>query len=702
KSIGKESFELAKKANYNLGQIQSLFNIGAGFFHALERDSALFYYKKSYNLSKASKNEIWIMNLSMNLGQTYSDKYQFDSATAYYNISLENANKVKDTSAVGFVYNSIGVTLWKKGEFDKAIEFYKKSLNVLIKLANDRRIAISLNNIGAAYYQLGNYNIALEYFIESSKYRKKYSSLNSPVLLNSIGLIYLELQDTALAFNYFTEALSNAKTLNSILGQGYSYLNFGDYYFRQKKYSLALEYLSRAKPFYAELKDQNGIAKILNRIGLVYLETNQIQLAEKSFLAAYKKSKINELKQSEIESFINYIRIQIQRGEYDLAKVNLENTYIKAEKQNLSDSKLQILSLHSTLYEKISNYKKAFYYRNLYEKLKESLFNEKSLRIITDLKEKYEADKKEKENISLQYQNNIQKLEIENQAREKLYIIVVSIFSFFVIGYLIYLNTLRKRRNVGLLLAKKEVEIINKKLNETNKQLQNLNSTKDKFFSLISHDLKNPFGTLLGATQILKNEDGDLTEEDKKELIDIIASDSERLYALLENLLFWANSQTGKLKAKKSEIELYPIINDISNLLKSNAENKEIKIMLNIPENLMINFDEFMFSTIIRNLIINAIKFSFRKGKITIEATENGNKIHLKIMDEGIGIEKENLHKLFDEGSAFKQNGTEKEKGTGLGLILCRDFMKENDATINVESELTKGTTFELILPKVE
>ncbi|MDA3860688.1 MAG: HAMP domain-containing sensor histidine kinase, partial [Melioribacteraceae bacterium] len=263
-------------------------------------------------------------------------------------------------------------------------------------------------------------------------------------------------------------------------------------------------------------------------------------------------------------------------------------------------------------------------------------------------------------------------------------------------------NTQRKKKNSALGAAKKEIELINNNLNVKNEELEQLNSTKDKFFSIIAHDLKNPFNTLLGASQILKLDDGGNSEEDKKELIDIIANDTEKLYNLLENLLFWSRSQTGNLKAKVVDINLQATIFEIANLYKSSYNKKNISVDINIPKEFVVRFDEFMFNTIIRNLLSNAIKFSYYDGKILFSAKEEDNKIHLQIADSGMGIKEENISKLFDESSDYNRLGTDNEKGTGLGLILCRDFAAENGATINVTSKIDKGTTFELVSKKVE
>jgi len=517
-----------------------------------------------------------------------------------------------------------------------------------------------------------------------------------------VGLLYLELNDISLAEKYIDEGLKSAKAKTSILGEGYSYLNMGDLNFKKKKYNEALEYYKKAITFYERLKDKNGIAQILNKIGEVYLVTNRFRLAEQKFLEAHKISMVNRLKLTQTESLINYCRILMYQGKSNEAKANLDQAFKYAEEGNYAESKLKIFELQSKVYENLNDYKTATLYYHKYNTLKDSLFNENSLRILSDTKEKYEATQKEQRNNELQHINKIQILELESQKKEILYVVVISIFSFFVIIYLTYLNTQRKKRNTALQKAKNEVEIINEKLNEINRLLQHSNSTKDKFFSIISHDLKNPFNTLLGASEILQSDFDEMSMEDNKELIEIISQDSRKLYSLLENLLYWANSQTGELKANRTNILLNQSILEMVILFSSTAKDKNISIEIDISESLTIVFDQFMFSTVIRNLLSNAIKFTHSGGRILFVAKEQNGIIALKIIDDGVGIEEQNLQKLFDESSDYKELGTNKEKGTGLGLILCGDFVKKNGAEIEVKSEFGKGTTFSLILKRGE
>ncbi len=697
--LAKECLMLSEKENYIIGKINALNNIGL-IFKNNNKYSSFFYFKQAFDLAKKNNNYNWIVTTATNTGESLSDSQKFDSSIVYYRKGMAYAVKLKDSVSIARLFNLLGFTQWRKGSFNQAIKYFKESLIVQKQLGQNQKAVKVLNNIGTSYFHLENYEIALDYYLEAIELRKSFDSTFSPILLNNIGLIYLKLNDTQLANNYFRRALMGALVSNHKLGIGYSYLNIGDLDFQTARYDSALVYYTKSKKLYNEINDINGVVKISYKIRQVYLKTNQFNLAKQYFLDAYGKSKRLGLKLTQTESLVNFCKIQIKQGLDKRAIANLKKALKLANSEKFVDIKLEILKLQSQVHENLHKFEDALKFNHKYETLKDSLYNEKSLRIIINAKEKYEAEVKEKRYNHLKRTNEIQRQELKNEKTENLYIITIAFFSFFVIIYLIYTNLQRKKQNIALEKAKAEVDIVNSKLNKTNKLLKKLNSTKDKFFSIIAHDLKNPFNTLLGASQILSMNDGSLTEDEKTELIQIIANDSQKLNNLLENLLFWARSQTGKVKLKKTKIELNNIISEITHLYESSLKNKNISIILDIPDNLTIYFDEFMFSTIVRNLLSNAIKFSYDDSKITLRAVEKEEKIIFSVIDEGTGISEENIKKLFDEGSNYKSAGTNNEKGTGLGLILCRDFANENDSTISVSSVLDKGTTFELVLQK--
>ncbi|MFC2130676.1 sensor histidine kinase [Bacteroidota bacterium] len=241
---------------------------------------------------------------------------------------------------------------------------------------------------------------------------------------------------------------------------------------------------------------------------------------------------------------------------------------------------------------------------------------------------------------------------------------------------------------------------INQELKKSEKNLIELNSTKDKFFSIIAHDLKNPLGSFKQTTEVLSMDFENLSDDDKKEYIQSMDKSAKQLFELLENLLTWSRSQRGKISFDPVETDISYVINNTVSLLNFQAANKNISLECNGSESNIGLFDANMISTVIRNLISNAIKFTPEGGTIKIGSGIEDDLLTAWIQDSGIGISKDNQAKLFRLDSTHTTQGTANETGTGLGLILCKEFIEKNGGEIWVESEEGKGSTFFFTVPK--
>jgi PAS domain S-box-containing protein len=243
-------------------------------------------------------------------------------------------------------------------------------------------------------------------------------------------------------------------------------------------------------------------------------------------------------------------------------------------------------------------------------------------------------------------------------------------------------------------------KLVQEALQQSEEKLRELNAVKDRFFSIIAHDLRGPFSGLFGLLDILR-EDFDIMDPNEiKGELNSINGIMRNLFQLLEDLLEWGRVQ-------RNAIEFVPIYEDICQTIKNvvdlysiNAKHKNINLNVNIPECLPIWHDKKMISTVVRNLLTNAIKFTKQRGDINIILADEPDQIKISVKDTGIGISQKNLHKLFNITEYFSMKGTENEMGTGLGLILCKEFVEKHGGKIIVETELNKGSIFSFTIPK--
>jgi len=237
------------------------------------------------------------------------------------------------------------------------------------------------------------------------------------------------------------------------------------------------------------------------------------------------------------------------------------------------------------------------------------------------------------------------------------------------------------------------------KLLEQTNNLKELNALKDKFFSIIAHDLKTPFNGILGFSEILKEDARNLDIDSIISYADIINSTAKQAFNLLENLLELAILQQNGILFEPRRIFINPLIENEIKGLQYNADKKNITLQNNTTEEIIIAADEKMVCSMFRNLISNAIKFTNKGGEINVEAKMKVDHFEVSISDTGVGIGKEEIEKLFRNETSFTLKGTENEKGTGLGLILCKEFAEIHGGTITVESEIGKGSTFTISIP---
>lgn len=258
------------------------------------------------------------------------------------------------------------------------------------------------------------------------------------------------------------------------------------------------------------------------------------------------------------------------------------------------------------------------------------------------------------------------------------------------------------RVNAHLTIRKQQQQLQrqNALIQEQNTQLQELNASKDRFFSILSHDLRSPFTGLLGLTQVLAEEVDSYKKEQIKTFATKMRDSAEDFYELLNNLLTWSRIQRGMIEFHPQTLPLKDAVNRIVALFLPNADQKQITLEQLISEGMEVQADLNMLNAVLRNLISNALKFTHPGGTITLSARPKGGCVEMSVADTGIGIAAEHLPKLFRIDTSYKRRGTEQESGTGLGLIFCKEFIERHGGKISVDSQVGKGTTFTFTLPK--
>lgn len=669
------------------------------------------------NRSDKPKPYIWIISLlilflagfeatcALNIDESPLQKQkQLNSQKA--NTLIKKAREVKDTDkAKAIVYYSkaltyetdkftnasildtIGLYYWQLGDLNKAIENFKSSLVLFEELNDSIWLGKVLNNIAVTNWGLGNSNEALNYYQRALPIRKAIGDHKGVSnILNNIGLIYQGwgLYDEALKWH--NQALSAAQKTNNLNAIAYSQSNIGKYYEYKSDFQTALTYHKKGyENLLKQDKNNRSISFFLVNTGSVFSKNNQLDSALHYYNnALFHAKRINNKNRIAIaEYFLGNTYLKLNR--LDSANLHLNKSFALATKNNYNVLVKDNLFAYADLAEKRGQTTEALNHYKHATALKDSIFNSDKIAKFTDLQIRYNLDQQKQENLLLRKNIEIQNLVIKEQNITTVILIVSGFITLFILAL--------------ILRSRKSFKNLSIKLQTSEKELQELNASKDKFFSIISHDLKAPFNGLMGITDVLQSDFESLPKDKIKELLALQKETSTNTYNLLESLLQWASTQNGRMKFNIASIDLHSICKNTKRLLKTNYQSKNIELICNVPKDTFVMADKKALSTVTRNILSNAIKFTNPNGKITIESKVSEKRVTLSITDNGTGMSAKTLNNLFKLDKQQSTPGTKKETGTGLGLIISKELVEKQDGTIWVESKLKKGSTFFFTLP---
>jgi signal transduction histidine kinase len=530
-------------------------------------------------------------------------------------------------------------------------------------------------------------------------------------------------------------------------------VNIINQYRSTKQYEKVIEQASSAISFATEIGDSLRLAMLLNSLGMAYKNVNQI---EKSLETLHLAEAIFDKKGDDFRKA--YILINIG-GVYDyVQKRNLSLDYYFAALKIFNEKKyvygkLNALTGIAGVYEvqqrdqdartiysacidtaqtfgfndiilesylalanieyKLENYKKAYDFKEKYNILNDSIFSVEQKKQYAELQTRYETVQKENE-INLLH---AEKLIRENELRRnRLFNWIAITFSailiiFIYIGF-IYYNQKRKAnallleknnqiesKNIQLHQMNEQIVQINEKLQKSQIELTNSNNAKNRFFSILGHDLRNPFHSIMGESYLLSKSYEKLSVEERKKYANDILNSCEQVNRLLDNLMEWIRTQMDGIVFNPKELEFYQLVQDSVSILKNNAQEKSINIVNTIDRDIKLTADYPMLETIMRNIINNGIKFTPEGGTVTISAELTDHSVQVDVADTGVGIPSDALEKLFNVDSNIKTRGTNNERGTGLGLVICKEFINYHNGKLWAESEPGNGTIFHFSIP---
>lgn len=578
-------------------------------------------------------------------------------------------------------------------EFTKAIRLYEKAIPLFRELGDTMNMTTCYSYIGISNFNMSKSREAIASYLEGLKLSKNDPDYSAELLAN-IGLVHNEMDNLDQAINYITQALRINQSIHDTVSMAIDYDYLGATYARKDMPDSAVANYHKALSLFKKIGKEDRYAVTLNNIATIFPHyPDSLNKAIRYFNIAWKTFK--ELGWDHYEADIEHgiAKVLVKQGKTDeaiAAHYRALQLAFKFKRELLI--KKQIYEGLSEAYQQKGDYRQALEMHMLESKYNDSINEKQKFDQIALLEKQYETEKKEHELKDLHSKQEIMNVQLRKNKQLKLLGFITALLLLLFI-FFISKKYLDKIKLMELLEEK------NKQIAESEHELRQLNAAKNKFFSIIAHDLKNPIHTVMGYSYLFSHDYDHFTEEERRKFAADIHKSTNNIFKLLENLLEWSRSQTGNLKYTPVEIGFCQIMENVVNIMYPLAQQKHIRLTTSCHSALKVYSDPLMIETVMRNLISNAIKFTPENGSIDITAEQEEQHISIRVSDTGTGMSKEDLEHLFHLDSKVKRKGTNNEDGSGLGLILCMEFITINKGKLWVESIPGKGSTFHISIP---
>ena len=612
----------------------------------------------------------------------------YTKSSTYYSHILEQRPQARDIQQkLSRVYWSTIAALLANDKHRQALAVYRKLLPISRRSGDRDETAFTLHQMALSESRSGDFQAALGHFIEVLKMQEQAGdSAARADLLNDVGTNFYRMGRYEKALDYFRQALDMRKRMADKEGQIAPLINMGVIHSDQGDYDRALALYLEALQQFTSQEGSEWQVDVLVNVGSVYVKKQDLPSALTYYRRALDLSRAIGYRESLAGCYLNISQVFLLQKKFTAAITYANTGLAIARKDENKPLEVQFYQALSDIFHQKGDYAAA--YRNLlqYDGLKEELYNQESRNNMAELQAKYESEKKDKEIKVLLRDNQIQQLNLARQQNIKNFLIAGFVLMTLLVLAAWYSYRLKMRTNRVLTLQQEK--------------LRQANAAKDTLFSIVAHDLKNPFNTLISLSDMLVDDYDAYNDTERKHVITGMYQAAKNMFKLLENLLQWARSQTGSIERRPAAVDVSLQVDETLVVFHSQAEQKGITLRNRVPAKTLVWADQNMVAVVLRNLISNAIKFSRQGDSVTCAAKEQAEMVEICVQDTGVGIAGEDQDKLFRLDTKYRTPGTQSETGTGLGLILCREFIQKNGGAIWVRSEPGAGSTFCFSLPK--
>ncbi len=667
-------------------QVQIRLQLGTVVSLRGDNREALRYFEQALELSEQSNYPRGHCNALLKIGTVFYTWGEYDKSLSFFQKSLELAEQNNYREEKVQALNFMGKYYHTRGYYNQSVEYYKAAAEAYQSLKdNDRLITLYLN-MGKTYISEGNIYMTLNYYLKAfDACEKTGDQLLKADVYNHLGSIYLLLKQPDKSFEYHRKALKIRRSMKSPEAIASSCNNLGETFLYLSEYDSASVYLHESYQQCLLSGYRKGTVKALTNLGRANNGKEKFAQARVFLNKALQLSKEAGYDAGIVESTITLGQNCLQTGNYQQAVYYFEQSLSRMIPANLNEFQADAYRGLYECYSAQGKYQQALaYHVKLAEAERLQLMAEGD-RQLAELRISFDLERKESDNQKLRQENELKQLALAQRSWIIWSVVVILAFTI-ALCLLIYGRYIQKRK-------------AHNELQRLIRELELANTEKDKMFSIIAHELRNPLYWFQNLTEVLSKNHAQMTPEKLQKSLNAIDESAKNAFHLMDNLLNWSRTRLNRITPRKASHELSVLVRETLRMFETVLAQKEIELLTTIPENTMIYADADMFSCILRNLISNAIKYTPSQGRIRIESSSDHQFCTVRVCDSGIGVPLPEADKLFSNNNFNSSLGLMQEKGSGLGLKLCKEFSVLNGGQVWVTSEKEHGTCFAFTVP---
>lgn len=680
--------------------IKSWLALGAILRLQGKNDDAFDCFQKAYHLSVKVNDEHGQCQSLIESGSIFYIKGEYEKSGELFSDALTLAQRKQYTDLEAASLNFLGKYFHTTGQFDESVVYYKRAIEIFKNSGNLLQSASVLLSLGKTYNNDGNLFMALKCYLEAYQVCEKTDDyINLADVCNHLGTIYLKLNQPDRAMEYHRKALDYRQQLSTPEGMANSFNNIGKVFLVKELPDSARVYFLKALKNCEQISYTKGKVKALNNLASVcnlqYKFVSARQYLRQSLDIAQKAGYEAGIAEASLVLGNTFLGM----NQPDSARNSFENCLKKAKLANLTElNHTGYWGLYQCYFQQ-KEYSKSLHYYTLFAQAEKKLIEAENFQKLSELRLSFESEKKDRDNEVLRKDNELKKITILHKDA----FILMSIFALILtaIGAVLLFSLFENKRKANRRLESLNNKVLkqNEELEKLNRELGIANREKDKIFSIITHELRNPLYWFQNLTEMLSLKYTTMPKEKVQKTLRALDESAKNAFHLMDNLLHWSRSRLNRITPVITDHSLEKLIQESSRMYETILKQKNIQLTIVLPKDSYIKVDADLFMCVVRNLLSNAIKFTPEQGTIDVTAKLEKRNYIITISDSGIGIAPKQKKSIFNSDTESSSDGLMNEKGSGFGLKLCKEFVEMNKGKIWIADNTERGTCFCFTVP---